>query len=167
MSIELHCPQCQKMIRAPDNAGGKHGKCPYCKSEVYIPMPKATDEETILVAPIDTNQEKRERELRRESIRYTSAVEHASDAGVDTGPPVGGESTDVVDMSGDTETFVRAMHKSALEDAESAAARLKRAGTRARDYVQGLMMDEIPPDYDGIPKPLVHGFLKNLVSRLS
>lgn len=167
MSIELHCPQCQKLIRAPDDAGGKNGKCPYCKAPVYIPLPKSNDDEEIGLAPLDPDEEKRERELRRESIRYVSAVQHATDAGIDTGASSSSESADVVDMSDEVETFVRAMHKSELEQADSAAARLRHAGTRARDYVQGLLMDEIPPEFEGIPQPLVQGFLKALLSRLS
>ncbi|MCH7474571.1 MAG: cytochrome C oxidase subunit IV family protein [Gemmatimonadetes bacterium] len=42
MSIELHCPQCEKLIKAPDTAGGRHGKCPYCGRDVYIPAISAT-----------------------------------------------------------------------------------------------------------------------------
>jgi len=168
MSIELHCPQCQKLIRAPDDAGGRNGKCPYCKASVYIPLPKTSDDEEIRIAPIDPEEERRERELRRETIRYVAAVEQATDAGIDDmGPSSPSETGDVVDMADEAETFVRAMHRSQLEEADSAAARLRRTGVRGRDYVQGLLMDEIPPEYKGIPQPLVHGFLKALLSRLS
>ena len=58
MSIELHCPKCGKLIRAPENTGGKHGKCPYCQGRVYIPMPYCKEEE-ILLAPIDAEEDRR------------------------------------------------------------------------------------------------------------
>ena len=67
MSIELHCPQCQKLIRAPDGAGGKRGKCPFCGSMVYIPTPPDEGEE-IGLAPIDPDEERRAEELRKEAI---------------------------------------------------------------------------------------------------
>ena len=69
MSIELHCPQCQKSIKAPDSAGGKHGKCPYCKASVYIP--DAHDNIEILsITPIDGSDEywAKHRELVAERI---------------------------------------------------------------------------------------------------
>jgi hypothetical protein len=59
MSIDLHCPQCTKLIRAPDNAGGRHGKCPYCEAKVYIPTPPAEDDE-IKIAPFDATDAKRD-----------------------------------------------------------------------------------------------------------
>ncbi len=79
MSIELHCPKCAKLIRAPDNAGGKRGKCPYCKESIYIPL-RPDEAEEIGIAPIDEEEERRVKELRRESIGYVAAVGHAKDA---------------------------------------------------------------------------------------
>jgi len=83
MSIELHCPECQKLIRAPDSAGGKRGKCPYCKRTVYIPSPPDETEE-IALAPLDDEEVKREAALRKEAIQYAAAVDHVTE---DAGTP--------------------------------------------------------------------------------
>ncbi|UCC30151.1 MAG: hypothetical protein JSU86_18375 [Phycisphaerales bacterium] len=173
MSIELHCPQCQKLIRAPEDAGGKRGKCPYCENSVYIPMP-ADEGEEIPLAPIDDAEERRAEELRRESVEYAAAVDHVVDSGTGAedapsstdDPGSAGPSDRIAGMSEDVDAFVNAMGESQLAEANAAAARLKRAGTRARDYVEGLLLDEMLPTYDNVPPPVVQGFLKTLLNRL-
>ncbi len=177
MSIEIQCPQCRRVIRAPDDAGGKRGKCPYCKDSVYIPLPPGEAGE-IPLAPIDEDEERRAEELRREAIRYAAAVDKvrdsiaaagnaASSAGGAPPMPAAGEA---VDLGAETQAFILAMRDSKLDTAEAAAARMKRAGARARDYVEGLLLDPGAPgrpQYENLPAPVVQGFLKALLSRLS
>lgn len=172
MSIELHCPKCRKLIRAPDNAGGKHGRCPYCKESVYVPLPPAEEEE-IKLAPIDEEEERRLEELRRESTEYIATVGHETADVPDVGDPSPPDPTpipapgEVVDLGGEVEAYLVAMRDSKLNEAEEVVARLTRAGTRARDYVEGMIVDEIPPQIENLPTALAHGFLKTLLSRLS
>ena len=172
MSIELHCPKCGKLIRAPDNAGGKHGRCPYCKESVYVPLPPAEEEE-IKLAPLDEDDERRTEELQRESTQYITTVGHEVDDVPDVGDssapdpppvPVPGE---VVDLGAEVEAYLIAMRDSQLDEAEEVVMRLAQAGTRARDYVEGLMVDEMPLQIENLPTPLANGFLKTLLSRLS
>ncbi len=173
MSIELHCPQCRKLIRAPDSAGGKRGKCPYCKNAVYIPTPSDESEE-IGLAPLDDDEEKRAKALRRESIRYAASVDHVTDAGPDAG--AAGASTggvhlpfapgEVVDLGGEVEAFILAMRDSKLDLADAAVARLRRAASRARQHLQTLVLDDMPPEFENVPPPVVKGFLKTLLNRL-
>ncbi|MCH7631942.1 MAG: hypothetical protein IIB59_01910 [Planctomycetes bacterium] len=167
MSIELHCPQCEKLIKAPDTAGGRHGKCPYCGRDVYIPT-ISDDDEGIPIAPIDPQDRQREEELRRETARLTSAVERDTDAGANSegGRRAGETSGEAIDVDKIVERFVIAMRDSKLDDADKLAARLKRAGPSARDYVDRLMLDPSPPPIGDLPKPLLHGFLKALLQRL-
>lgn len=180
MPIELHCPQCQKMIRAPDAAGGRHGKCPYCGNSIYVPMPLTDDDDIIAIAPLDEAEERRAEEERREALRFAAIVDKATEGGAadaggrskpaaSTRPAPRSADTPgvVVEIKTEVETFVLAMKDSKLDVAENAANRLRKAGDRARDYVQGLLIDEIPPRIGNLPAPLVQGFLKNLLSRLS
>ncbi|MGB2987225.1 MAG: hypothetical protein WBE26_15250, partial [Phycisphaerae bacterium] len=123
MSIELHCPQCQKLIRAPDTAGGKHGKCPYCGEKVYIPMPPDESEE-IALAPIDEEEERRAEELRREATQYAAAVDKAteSDAVADDATASADLSQapgEVVDLGAEVEDFIIAMRDSKLDEADA------------------------------------------------
>ncbi len=177
MSIELHCPKCGKQIRAPENAGGKHGKCPYCEGRVYIPMPPAPEDE-IGVAPVDDDFERREAELRRELIAFEAKLSLEDKlAPTPAGEkPKGGDSAslrdipevagEVIDCDAEVENFITAMRDSRLDDAEDAVASLRRAGPRARDFVQGALVDEMPPEVQGVPPPVLKGFLKTLLARL-
>ncbi len=166
MSIELPCPECRKLIRAPDDAGGKRGKCPYCKNSVYIPMPP-DDSEEIGIAPLDDDDERKAEELRRESLRYATAADHVTDTGPDDdASSVGGPPGEVVDVANEVARFVRAMHESKLDEAESAATQLKKNAPRARDQIEGLLVAEAPPQFEDLPRPLLLGFLKMLLGRL-
>jgi hypothetical protein len=166
MSIELHCPQCQKLIRAPDDAGGKTGKCPFCKASVYIPTPPSAEEEEIRIAPVDEEDIRREEQLRREAIQYAASVDHATDPGADVGGGKGHAPIPDIDYGSEVELYIRSMHQSKLGDAEAAVARIKRGGTKAYDYVERLLLDEIAPEFEGVPPGLVKGFLKRLVGQL-
>jgi len=176
MSIELHCPQCEKLIRAPDNAGGRHGRCPHCNAEMYIPMPSAEDD-VIPLAPVDEQEERREAELHREAVRYAAAFDKdmasaepppesepgAKGARRSASAPAPGE---VVDIGDEVERYVEAMRDSKLDEADRVVAVLKRVHTRAHDYVEGLILDPAPPPIGNVPKPLMQGFLKSLLHRL-
>ncbi len=165
MSIELHCPQCEKLIKAPDTAGGRHGKCPYCGRDVYIPA-ISSDDEGIPITPVDPQARQREEELRRQTARLTSAVERDVDANSGGGRRAAKAPGEAIDVDKIVERFVIAMRDSKLDDADKLAAQLKRAGPRARDYVDGLMLDPTPPPIGDLPEPLLHGFLKALLQRL-
>ena len=174
MSIELHCPRCGRLIRAPDDAGGKRGKCPYCKGGVYVPTPAGEDDD-IPMAPIDPDEEQRLARLRRETAAYAASLDKATEAPPDRGavaparPPAAGPpppSGEVVNISEEVESFIRAMRDSKLDDADRVVEQLKKAGPRARDYVEGLILDQMPPKIENVPPPLMQGFLKTLLGRL-
>jgi len=74
MSISFNCESCKKKIKAPDEAGGKWGKCPYCQHRCYIPSPKTEGEEELTLAPLDTNEETQMEELMREAHDLTHNI---------------------------------------------------------------------------------------------
>ncbi len=173
MPIELHCPQCEKLIRAPDNAGGKHGKCPYCDTKVYIPVPFA-DNDLLALAPVDEEEERRAEKERQEALRYTTTMDKDADLKVvpDEPPAARGPARrpeapgEVIEVGELVESFIIAMRDSKLDEADRIARQLKRAGARARDHVEGMLLDPTPPPIEGVPRPLVQGFLKALLERL-
>ncbi len=174
MPIEFRCQACRKQVRAPDKAGGKRGKCPSCHVSVYVPA--APDESgEIGLAPLDEELAARQAKLAEESIEYAAAVDHEfkskhsihdnPKSASETPPPPPREEK-VVDVRAEVTRFVRAMHQSKLDDVDRIAKKLKRHKPQARDYVQGLMVDQIGAAIDDIPPPLVQGFLKALLARL-
>jgi len=175
MGIEFHCTHCTKLIRAPREAGGKRGKCPYCKQSVYVPTPPE-DLEPLGVAPLDSNEEQSEKALADEALRVQAALAHENESPPETGreqsgaadavgrPPGAG---DVVDLESAIVRFVQAMQASRLEEADSLCAELSRRPRRAREQVQRMMVDEIPPPgLEDVPPALLKGFLRTLLERL-
>lgn len=192
MAIEFKCQSCGRSVRAPDNTGGKRGKCPYCGVSVYIPAPAAPDEE-IGVAPLDESQAERQERLRRESIAYAASVDHddgpkyelterPSAAGPSRGagaprgagpargaaaaratPPREAASINVAE---EVARFVQAMHASQLDAADKIAARLKPYKTQTADAIHGMLVDQMGPRIEGIPPALIQGFLRSLLQRL-
>jgi phage FluMu protein Com len=61
MAITFRCEHCGMKVEAPDSAGGKRGKCPYCKQSNYIPSP-VSDQDVLELAGEDEQEEKRRRE---------------------------------------------------------------------------------------------------------
>lgn len=43
MSIEFHCPQCEKLLRVPEGTAGKSAKCPECGALTVIPAASAPE----------------------------------------------------------------------------------------------------------------------------
>ena len=45
MTIEFHCPTCQKLLRTADDKAGRQAKCPDCGNAVTVPQPSASQDE--------------------------------------------------------------------------------------------------------------------------
>lgn len=165
MSIELHCPRCNKLIRAPDDSGGKTGKCPYCKASVYIPTP-SSDDDIIPIAPLDDEEERRIEHERQEASQYIAAVSRGGDKrSTNSGKPPS-EPDEDVDVDAQVDLFILAMRDSKLDEAERAVKSLTGAGSRAREHIRNLIRDDMAPAIEDVPPPVVLGFLRNLAERL-
>jgi DNA-directed RNA polymerase subunit RPC12/RpoP len=84
MSITFECGNCRKTVKAPDEAGGKRGKCPYCGHSVFIPNPAALEEDIIPLAPLDEAEEQRRKKVTEELLEY----EKMFLSGEDFSPPI-------------------------------------------------------------------------------
>ncbi|MGA2266455.1 MAG: hypothetical protein ABSH10_08515 [Phycisphaerae bacterium] len=60
MGIQFQCEHCHREVQAPDEAGGKRGKCPFCHQSTYIPSPVA-EEDLLPLADIDEEGERKAR----------------------------------------------------------------------------------------------------------
>lgn len=175
MGIEFHCNHCGKLIRAPRDAGGRRGKCPSCKSEVYVPMAEE-DLETLSIAPLDEEDEKRQHEmdvqarkaaaqlLRERAPTKESGKPSADTVMADSEP---GQSAESIDITGLVIKFVTAMAASKLDVTENIVSKLKPRAIEAKNEVARLMMDDLPPaGLESLPPALYKGFLKALLDRL-
>jgi hypothetical protein len=168
VSVEFHCSKCSKLIRAPREAAGNRGKCPYCKQSVYIPTP-AEDLEAIPLAPVDEGGGGGENETDREAEDLLSRMGRDdtpvadADSGGSTDEPAR-ESGDVAELVVEA---VRALQASDLDRVEGLVRQLRANRSKARAHLQSLLMDEVPPPaLEDCPPALYSGFLRSLWGRL-
>ncbi len=163
MSIEFHCPKCRKLIRAPDDAGGKQGKCPSCHQSVYVPMPEG-ELETLSLTPLDEAAERERKRLEDETNALRRDVMAAQSLPADSGAAQsGGVSEPKLDMQTLVIQYATCMSQGKLSEAEEYAALIHKDKRAAEDVIQQLTIDEIlPPALANIPRPVLIGFLKQL-----
>lgn len=162
MSITFECGNCQKTIKAPDEAGGKRGKCPYCGNSVFVPSPAVQEEEEILLAPLDEEEEQRRKKVTEELLQY----EKTFYSGEDSAPPIPLEHRDNL-TSADFHHFVvnycLDMNHSNLERAEMHVQKMKPFRQLALAAVDEFLTGKVhEPALDPIGKQIVAGFLRAL-----
>lgn len=167
MTIQFHCEHCRKKIEAPDEAGGRRGKCPYCKGSNYIPA--GGDTEEIDLAPIDEHQEK----LRKQEVHDLIEAERdlLSETSLSPSTPRLSERDDnevsTEDLHHVVVNYCLDMSNGDLERAETYVTQLRRFGDTslqaADDFLSGRVLE---PALDSIPVKVLQGFLKNLMGDL-
>ena len=167
MPIELHCDHCGTLVRAPDDAGGKHGKCPSCHQPVYIPTP-SDQVEPLEIAPIDETEEQERARLREESLELQRKLmeERELPKGVAAEPPpspAGQPPPLKLDMETLLIEYARAMAAGDLEQAERLATEIRADMRTAEETIQRMVADELPPEQLAqIPRPVLAGFFRQL-----
>ena len=177
MAIEFHCHYCGKLVKAPDEAGGKRGKCPFCKNILYIPMADDQVEEVDL-APVDEEDERRRQQLLEESIRTEMQLLKERQAGPDLGPPKPDDESSLPDTlplspehPEDVEALVvqwiRAMADGQLAEAERTLDVLRRNRKIALEAAERLAMeDPPPPGLVDIPRPVLTRYFRSLMEQV-
>jgi hypothetical protein len=140
-----------------------------------VPTPPEELEEVDL-APVNEDEERRVRQLEDEARRLQTDLAHD-----DKDPGEGGRARSRSRGAGGRDEpddagmlvapmviqYLRAMQTSDLGQAEAILAQLKSNAKRAKEHVQALMVDEIPPsDLADLPPQLYKGFLRTLLDRL-
>jgi hypothetical protein len=176
MPIEFHCPFCGKQIRTGDENAGKHGKCPACHQEVYVPTP-SEQIEPLKIAPVDEAFEREKERLLRETKELQHRLLHerelpgetaaAGPRGTTAGARGAGSAPTSPAPAIDVERYVieyaMCMADGKLDRARDIANLLKREGPRTDDTVQRIMQDEIlPAPIARIPRPVLAGFFRQL-----
>ncbi len=177
MAIVFHCEFCRKKISAPDEAGGRRGRCPHCSQHVFVPPPTSQVEE-IPLSPVDPQEEERRRLLRQEELRVLNQLhEHKEAPEGARGPAVPDSSADdnslpfaVASSGPDTKDLVLqyllAMAKGELGSAESLEQQIAAGGPKALKVVEQLAMQEfMHPQLANVPPTVISGFFKRLLSQ--
>lgn len=177
MGIQVHCEHCRQTIIAPDDSGGKSGKCPHCGGAVYIPMPAEGDEGELSLAPIDEEAERRERKAAQEARALQYQLLH--EQGV-PGEPSSRKNVRLSDSTAPASAglpvkelnrlvvhYVEAMAGGKLDEAEKIIARLTGQRLQVLTILDNLATEELSAyGLPALPRPVLLGFLKQLRSRL-
>jgi DNA-directed RNA polymerase subunit RPC12/RpoP len=164
MGISFHCESCKKKITAPDNAGGKWGKCPYCNHKCYVPAPKKDDEEELKLAPIDEEEEKKYEKMMRETQNLTGVLLHQKEMPPEPVPNGKGEDKQ---LTGRIITYLRQMADGQLDDAQKTADKIVPYKNQAKKILENILLAERPePELADVPKKVLVGFVRNIVTRM-
>jgi hypothetical protein len=178
MPIEFHCNFCGRLVRAPDEAGGKRGKCPTCQKILYVPMPEGAVEEFDL-APVDEQEERRKRQmeeqaraterqlLKEKQLAAEGAVPGRSTRDVPQPPPEVPRPEEAEDVEFLVATWVRSMADGDLGDADRSIMQLQRNRTAAKQALQKISQADPPPgSLRDIPHPVLNRYLRMLRDQL-
>jgi hypothetical protein len=168
MTITFSCEHCGKKVEAPDSAGGKRGRCPYCKQSCYIPSP-VSEEELYDFAPEDEELEQRRRR-EKETLREQDEALLAEMGGEAPAPVPLGQREDLKpeDLHHLVINYCLDMSSSNLERAELHINKLKDFRPTAVQAVDDFLTGKaLEPVLDQIPTKVLQGFLKELRKALA
>jgi hypothetical protein len=172
-TIELHCVHCSKVIKAPADAGGRTGKCPYCGGENYIPRLADPDEE-IPLAPLDDEAETKHRKAVLEDAAYQRRLLHeravpgdGGKSGAGRPAPVSTPQAASKQLTGLIVNFVEAMSLGRLDKAEEVVREISKQSPKAKVILDELAGEDLTGyGLPSLPRPVLVGYLKQLRSRL-
>lgn len=172
MAIEFHCEHCNHLIKAPDDAGGRTGKCPHCQNAAYIPR---QDEGELDLAPLDDDEEMRRKKAAQEAAAYQKSLLHERNVpGEKGGRAAGGKPGATGQFISDTRhvtsqivRYVEAMSTGKLDTAEAVAQDLAPHKATVVQVLTDMAKGDLGAyGLPALPKPVLMGFLKQLHQRL-
>lgn len=189
MSIEFHCEHCNMVVKAPDDAGGRPGKCPHCQGTNYIPSPEAGE---IPLEPLDERFEQHRKQSAAEDFAYQRRImsdrsmpgEGGRGGRTGTGRSGGARPNGGVDRSAGAEpaevlsdkqisslivSFIGAMAGGSLPKADEISRRLKPNAAKVNGILDDMLSSENIAGYGlpTLPKPVLNGFVKQLRAKIS
>ena len=165
MSIQFRCEHCGKQVTAPDAAGGRRGKCPYCSGSNYIPSPVG-DDDLVPLAPIDEGEEKRRQKEIDKLIRAERDI-LAESGGQPPVPLDQREDLQVDDLHHFVVNYCLDMGKGSLSRARRHIDSLRQYGTMGGEAVNDFLNGKIKePALNALPPKVLQGFLTQLKNEL-
>jgi hypothetical protein len=167
MAIAFHCEHCGKKVEAPDGAGGKRAKCPSCHNKVYVPS--LDSDEELKLAPIDGDEEEKQKKLMDETYHLTQEILLERDT--PDGPP--GAARPALEISEKELTkniilYLRQMANGELDDATRTADSIVPYSRQAVGILDRIAVSEIPePELADVPPQVLSGLIRNLRTRIS
>jgi len=167
MPIKFHCSLCGKKIEAPDNAGGKWGKCPGCHNKVYVPQSEVGEDE-LRLAPVDETEEQRRKQLMLETLQLTREIfEEKNVPEPGAGLPAPGDVSEEK-LVNSIIRYLRQMAEGQLDEAQRTAEQIVPHRRKAIVILDQIAASKDPdPELEEIPKQVLTGLIRNLRTRIS
>ncbi len=164
MGISFKCECCEKKVKAPDSAGGKWGACPSCNHRCYIPLPHTDDEEELVLAPIDPNEESQYQNMMKETHDLTKKVLSETAMPDDDGSE---EPFNERQLLKNIIVYLRCIADGKLESAENTISKISSHKEQACDMLKRMARAErMEPELQDINQKLLLGLMKNLNAKL-
>jgi len=164
MAITFHCECCKKKINAPDSAGGKWGKCPYCTHKCYIPSPPSPDDEEIKLAPIDETEEEKYKRMMLETQSVTQSLLHQTQEPTDSAQK---DDIDDKELAKRILNYLKLMSEGSLDDAHNLAEKISPYKKSALPMLEKLLTAKAPlPGLHSIPKKVLEHYIKDMITKL-
>lgn len=169
MPISFHCESCKEKIKAPDNSGGKWGKCPHCKHRCYIPLPKAADEPELKLIPLDEGEETKMEHLMRETKSLTKEILSESQLPDDAaGSGAGGDTIAEKEVIKQCILYLRQMADGELGVAGNTFSVLNNNKKSSLRILSSMARAEQPePELADLPDGILQGLIRDVCTKLS
>lgn len=182
MSIEFHCEHCNKLIKAPEESGGRPGKCPHCHGTNYIPRAESGE---IPLEPLDQEFEQHRKQSAAEDFAYQRRIMNdrsppgeggrgarSTGGGVRSSRPLPAQpAEDLSDkqLSSLIVSFITAMAGGSLDKAGEISHRLKPHAGKVNTLLDEMLNAQNIGAYGlpTLPKPVLNGFVKQLRAKIS
>jgi len=167
MTISFHCDYCGKKIEAPDDAGGKWGKCPRCHNKLYV-LSADTGEE-LKLAPIDETDETKQQQLMAETYKLAQDIllEKETPAESTSAAPTGSKMSNK-ELTKNIILYLRQMAGGELEQAEATAELIMPSAKKAAKIIDEIALSEMPePELADVPQQVLSGLIRTLRSKIS
>ncbi|HUV40886.1 MAG TPA: hypothetical protein VMW23_03750 [Sedimentisphaerales bacterium] len=169
MSIVFHCEYCGKKIEAKDQDGSKWGKCPACHNRVYVPAMNSDEE--LKLAPLDEQDQKKQRELMLETRMLDDYILQQQDLPASESSPENATPNPLTDSDELTKhiiAYLRQMAGGDLEQARMTADAIIPHGQKAVEVLDKIALSEIlEPELADVPPQVLAGLIRTLRTKLT
>lgn len=167
MSITFHCEHCGNKIIAKDESVGKWGICPACHNKVYIPDLNA-DPSDLKLAPINEEDEARQRRLMSETYRLTEDIlkereKPSNEKGYGSAPVI----IDEKKLRARIISYLKKMGEGQLDAAKDLESQITPYRNQAISILDKIALSEIPDtELAHIPRGVLSTIIRNIRNKI-
>jgi len=165
MTITFQCEHCRKEVKAPDDAAGQRGKCPFCGETSYIPT-EVSEDDVLPLAEVD-EQEERERERKMQQLVEDEQARLSEEDLKQEIPLDQRDNVSSHDLHHFVVNYCLDMAEGKMERAAQHAAKLKNYGHTGSQAVEDFLTgNALEPALDKLPAKVRNGYLNQLAETL-